>query len=100
MGVPPHAIVKIELANTTRQEAAGIADFLLSRDTRRILLVTESLHMRRARSVFERAGLWVAPASSDTYSKTAHSPGTRLSLTLRLIEESMALVYYKAAGYL
>ena len=70
MGVPPQAIVKIELANTTRQEAAGIADFLLSRDTRRILLVTESLHMRRAQKQHSppRRGGVAAPIIQKTRS--------------------------------
>ena len=100
MGVPPNAIVKIEMVDTTRQESEEIADFLLKRNARRILLVTESLHMRRARLVFERAGLQVFPAPSDTYSKAAYSPKERLWLAIRVIEQSMALVYYQVAGYI
>ncbi len=100
IGIPSSAIIKMETANTTREESAGIGRLLLQRNAGRILLVTESLHMRRARLVFERAGLKVSPAPSDDYSKAANSARDRLWLATRILQESAALVYYRAAGYL
>ena len=100
MGIPPEAIFKEETANTTREESVHIAGLLRQRNIARILLVTESLHMRRAKLVFERTGLQVLPAISTDYSVAAVSPGGRLWLTTRIFQEAVALIYYRIAGYI
>ena len=100
MGIPSEAILREDTANTTREEAVHIASQLRLRHITRILLVTESLHMRRAQAVFERAGLQVLPAASADYTIMAISPGERLRLTIRILQEGAALIYYRAAGYL
>jgi len=100
LGIPPGAILIEETAQTTREEAIHIASTLRARDAARILLVTDSLHMRRAVRVFEHSGLQVQPAISDDYSSSAVSPGDRLWLAMRICQESAALVYYKIAGYI
>ena len=100
MGVPRDAIIKEEKANTTREESIRISAQLASRGVQDILLVTESPHMRRAKYLFERAGIEVRPAPSDNPTVAAVSPGERLQLALRLIQESLALVYYRIAGYI
>ena len=99
-GIAPHAILKEETANTTREESIRISALLKERGVGRILLVTESLHMRRAKLVFERAGLEVFAAPSDDYSAAMKSPGDRLFLVKRIAQESAALLYYRLAGYL
>ena len=100
MGIPPRSILTEETARTTREEAVHIANTLRSRGANQVLLVTDSLHMRRAVRVFERSGLQVQPAVSDDYSGSAVSPGDRLWLAMRICQESAALVYYKIAGYI
>ena len=100
MGIPPGAILKQEAANTTREESLDIAQTLRGRNARKILLVTESLHMRRARALFERAGLEVQPAVSTDYPSLRDSPGARLSLAMRIARESGAFLYYRLAGYI
>src|SRR5262249_22471298 len=100
MGIPPEAIIKEQTANTTREEATHIADTLRKRSINRVLLVTDALHMRRAKLVFERAGLEVWPAVSADYTVAAVSPADRLWLAMRVAEESLALVYYRLAGYI
>ena len=100
MGIPPGSILMEETAKTTREEAIHIANTLRPRDATRVLLVTDSLHMRRALRVFERSGLNVQSAVSDDYSSSAVSPGDRLWLAMRICQESAALVYYKIAGYI
>jgi len=100
MGVPRDAIIKEETANTTRDESIRISALLTARGVHDILLVTESAHMRRAKYLFERAGMEVRPAPSDNYTVAAVSPGERLRLALRLVQESLALVYYRIAGYI
>src|SRR5262245_47276875 len=48
MGIPPGSIVKEETAHTTFEESIHIYSTLRPRGADRILLVTDSLHMRRA----------------------------------------------------
>jgi uncharacterized SAM-binding protein YcdF (DUF218 family) len=100
MGVAPETILKEETANTTREEAVRISRLLMHRGLRRILLVTESLHLRRAKLVFESAGLEVFPAASDDYSIAVTTPSARLWLAVRVVQESAALAYYRVAGYI
>ena len=71
MGIPPGSILMEETAKTTREEAIHTASTLQARDATRVLLVTDSIHMRRAVRVFERSGLHVQPAVSDDYSSSA-----------------------------
>jgi uncharacterized SAM-binding protein YcdF (DUF218 family) len=100
MGIPPGSILKEETAKTTREESIHIADTLRSRHATAILLVTDSLHMRRSARVFERAGLDVQPAISADYPCSLVSAGDRLWLAMRVVQESTGLVYYKLAGYI
>jgi uncharacterized SAM-binding protein YcdF (DUF218 family) len=99
MGIPPDAILREENANTTREESLHISQALRQRHANRILLVTDSLHMRRAMYAFERTGLLVQPSISADYPSAVVSAKDRLWLTMRIVEESAALLYYRAAGY-
>jgi uncharacterized SAM-binding protein YcdF (DUF218 family) len=56
LGISPEAILTDDQARTTREEAVRMRQFLSSRGVGRILLVTDSPHMLRARGVFEGAG--------------------------------------------
>jgi uncharacterized SAM-binding protein YcdF (DUF218 family) len=56
--------------------------------------------MRRAMLVFERAGFQVFPAPSDNLSGGAGSTFDRLNLMRRVLQETGALIYYQAAGYI
>ena len=100
MGIQADAILLEETANTTREESMRIGELLLSRNARRILLVTQSLHMRRAKLVFERAGFHVLPAPSDQYPKIASGPAGRFWLMFRVLQETVGLLYYRSAGYI
>lgn len=98
-GIARHNILKEETANTTREEAVRISAMLKERSVTRILLVTESLHLRRAKLTFEETGLQVLPVPSDDYSTGMRSPRGRLFLTKRIVQECLGLVYYRVAGY-
>ena len=100
MGIPADAILLEKTANTTREESMRIGELLLSRNARRILLVTQSLHMRRAKLVFERAGFQVMPSPSDEYPRIASGPANRFWLMFRVLQESLGLLYYRVAGYI
>jgi uncharacterized SAM-binding protein YcdF (DUF218 family) len=100
LGLAPEAVIGSIAVHTTRDEAQRVAAILGKRGLNRILLVTESLHMRRAKAVFEKSGLTVDPVPSDDLPDIATLPSERLALTFRLLEESTALTYYKLAGYI
>ena len=100
MGVPPAAIIKEETANTTFEESIHISAALHARGAGHILLVTDSLHMRRAMRVFAHAGLDVQPAVSADYPAALTSPQGRLWLAMRIAQESAAMIYYRLAGYI
>lgn len=100
MGIPAEAILKEETANTTREEAIRISRLLMHRGLRKVLLVTESLHVRRASLAFRSAGLEVFPAPSDDYPAWATSPTARIWLAGRIVKESAALAYYRLAGFI
>jgi uncharacterized SAM-binding protein YcdF (DUF218 family) len=104
-GVPADAI----LAETSRQigdepnthgEAAHARKLLRSRGVRRVLLVTDSQHMRRARRLFEWVGFSVFTAPIDEISLDASTPEERLNLMRWIGEEWLARLYYLAAGYM
>ena len=98
LGVSGPAIKEISTAQTTREEAQRAAALLLPKN-RHVLLVTESLHMLRAKLVFETAGFIVSPAPSDNFPKYAHSPEERLLLMRGVLMHSSGLLYYWLAGF-
>lgn len=100
MGIPAGSILLEKTARTTYEESVRIADLLRPHKASRILLVTESLHMRRAKLLFERAGFQVLPAPSDEFPNVLFSPADRLWLMTRLLQETLGLMYYRVWGYL
>lgn len=100
LGVPSEAIRIEASALTTREEAVRMGGMLHAENVRRILLVTDSQHMRRASALFSRGGFQVFPVTADARSGAGTSPGARLRLLRDLLGEWMALGYYRVAGYL
>lgn len=100
LGVSQDAIITEERVWTTREEAIRIGALLRDRQVRRILLVTNSQHMERARRLFERVGLEVLPATADDISDSDSSPEGRLELMRIALQEIIARLYYRMAGYL
>jgi uncharacterized SAM-binding protein YcdF (DUF218 family) len=96
--IPAEAIVTESRARTTREEAARVRDLARSRGIRRVLLVTNSGHMARARPSFERAGFEVHAAPSDTYFAPT-APEARLGLMRDIVQEVFGWIYYRIAGY-
>ncbi len=71
LGVPREAIVCLEGPRNTEEEARRIKGSGVGR----VLLVTSAWHMKRARMLFERAGLEVVPAPTDyEMAYTAEAP--------------------------
>ena len=100
LGVPQEAILRLDRTRTTREESIQTADLLRQRNAKRITLITDSMHTRRAKRLFERVGLEVYPAYSADYVIAMTSPRDRLWLSMRVAQESLALIYYRLAGYI
>jgi uncharacterized SAM-binding protein YcdF (DUF218 family) len=100
LGVPAEAILVGDQAQTTRQEARESASLLQPRGVRRILLVTGTQHMPRARPLFEREGFEVLPAAVDEMPRQTIKPEMRLDIARRLIQEALARTLYRATGAL
>ena len=64
-GVPLEALIPEDSSRTTAENARETARILAGQGIREVILVTSALHMRRARGLFERAGLAVIPAPTD-----------------------------------
>jgi len=98
-GVPQHAILIETKARTTREEAQREKALLQPKGVRTILLVTDSLHLLRARPLFEQAGFEVRSAPSDTFFDP-DTPEERLGLMRGVLGEIVALLYYRMAGFI
>ena len=99
LGVPSGAIVT-QTATTTRDEARVAAALLRPRGVHSVLLVTDSLHLVRARGVFERAGFEVLPAPADQSFVFGSVARERLAMAHALARELAGWLYYRLAGYL
>jgi len=100
LGVPPEAILTESSSWTTREEATHLRKLLAPRGIRRILLVTNSLHMWRAKYVLQRAGFEVVPAPVNEFETKSDSPQDRLLLTGKIAQELLARLYYRLTDIL
>lgn len=82
-------------SETTAENAANSARVLASAGVRRVLLVTDAMHMARAKLVFEHAGLEVVAAPTAYFTTRAFSP-----LQLLPSASGMAGSYYAAYEWL
>ena len=99
LGIAQTAILTECRVHTTREEAARLASLLQPLGIRTILLVTNREHMARSQPLFESVGFAVHPAPVDVLSQAAE-PGARLQLTRQVLQEFLARLYYRLAGYL
>jgi uncharacterized SAM-binding protein YcdF (DUF218 family) len=100
LGVPGDVITTEPRGLTTRQEAALTAGRMRELGGRRVLLVTGTHHMLRSRLLFVREGLDVVPAPVVEISPVAEQPEARLDLARLMLQEALARVYYRLAGFL
>jgi uncharacterized SAM-binding protein YcdF (DUF218 family) len=100
MGIPEKQIVELKNVDTTRDEAQQTSRLLAPGGVKHVLLVTESMHMRRSKAIFEAFGFTVSAAPSDNFPDTANSPVERLFLGIKLVMHAGGLIYYHIAGYI
>jgi len=98
-GVPDTAILASSAGHTTHEEIAALQPLLKARGVRRLILVTDGAHMRRAMGLVRDAGFEVLAAPVSEV-ETPTRPEPRLRLLRAALRESLALVYYHIAGYL
>jgi uncharacterized SAM-binding protein YcdF (DUF218 family) len=96
LGVPESSIRLETASRNTRENADASAPLLRSLGVRRVLLVTDRLHMRRGEGVFARQGFKVARASVPIYE--GHSDN--VSMLRAGSREYTALTYYRLRGWL
>jgi len=105
-GVAREAIVREGRARTTSENAVETAKLLRARGVRRVLLVTSSIHMRRALATFRAEGIETVPSPCDAL--VAGPPATgvfaflpspeALARTHRALKELLGLAYYRLTG--
>jgi uncharacterized SAM-binding protein YcdF (DUF218 family)/lysophospholipase L1-like esterase len=95
-GVPADRILTEAKSTSTFENAVYAAPVLRAAGARRILLVTDALHMRRASRVFEAAGYTVERASVPL-GATHQSASSVLATAMR---EGAALAAYRARGWM
>jgi uncharacterized SAM-binding protein YcdF (DUF218 family) len=98
LAVPASAIVMVESALTTQEEARDVAAALRPRHVQRVLVVRNRLHLVRSLGVFEEAGFVALAAPSAEISDT-DEPEDRLQVMRHVTKEVLARVYYRVAGY-
>ena len=105
-GVAREAILLEAKARTTAENAAETARLLRPRGVRRVLLVTSSLHMRRAFASFRAEGIEVVPSPCDALvagpparGVFAFLPGPEaLARSHRALKELLGLAVYRVTG--
>jgi uncharacterized SAM-binding protein YcdF (DUF218 family)/lysophospholipase L1-like esterase len=96
VGVPEASILMESSSTTTHENGDRSADLLRRRGVRRVLVVTDRLHMRRAAGTFAQLGFEVRRASVPIYE--GHPNNT--SMLSAGAREFAALAYYRWKGWI
>jgi uncharacterized SAM-binding protein YcdF (DUF218 family)/lysophospholipase L1-like esterase len=96
LGVPDKSMIVERRALSTHENAQLSAPLLRAANVRRVVLVTDRLHMRRSRAVFEREGFAVAPVSVPIYEGHIDN----VSMLAAGLREVAALAYYAMRGWI
>jgi len=105
-GVPPAAIVEESQSRNTHDQAQAIAPILRRYGSRRFVLVTSPMHMRRSLAVFRAAGLDPVASVAPVRSELVPPPPWLLpnddsfALSDAAVYDYVALVYYWSRGWL
>ena len=91
LGVPADLILLERESRSTWENAVMSAPLLRAHGIRRIVLVTDRMHMRRAAAVFARQGFVVEPSSVPIY----EGHPDNVSMLAAAFREAAALIYYR-----
>ena len=96
VGIPPAAVRTETTSTTTWENAAHSAPYLQAVGARRLLLVTDRLHMRRSEAAFARFGFAIERASVPMYLGYRDN----VDMLYHTIRERVAYRYYAARGWI
>jgi uncharacterized SAM-binding protein YcdF (DUF218 family) len=95
LGVPADAVLEETRSRNTRENAVRAYELLMPRGVHRVLVVTDSIHMRRAEASFARAGFEVERASVPQ----ACVSSSNLAMLRSALHEYLGWLYYSYSGY-
>jgi uncharacterized SAM-binding protein YcdF (DUF218 family) len=98
-GVPAESVVVENESISTRENGVFTARLLKDMPGRKTLLTSDS-HMFRARRVFEKVGVDVAPMPIPDISKRANSWSLRWGLFIAELNETARIGYYFVKGWI
>jgi uncharacterized SAM-binding protein YcdF (DUF218 family) len=96
VGVDSTRMLVESASRTTLENAERSAPLLRAHRVRRVLVVTDAVHMRRASGVFESMGFAVERKSVPSY----RTYSDNVALAAAAVREVAALAYYKTRGWL
>jgi uncharacterized SAM-binding protein YcdF (DUF218 family) len=96
MGVPEGAMALEKSSGNTWENATMTSRMLLPRGIRKILLVTDAVHMRRAEACFRSVGFEVGRVSVPIFRRARFNP----DLLLEVVHEYLGWWYYRYKGYI
>ena len=103
MGVPERQILLTGIVTNTADEAAEVRALMEFGGMRRVILVTSSFHMPRAKMLFDRAGIVSIPYPTDFKASGGHSDwmsfvpsANGLNQTSNAVREWIGRLYYRA----
>ncbi len=95
LGVPSSAVLLEESASSTWENARNSSRLLRARGVRRVLLVTDCLHMRRAEIFFRAFGFETERSSVPALQLYSDN----LGLLRAALHEWLGLLYHRLGGY-
>jgi uncharacterized SAM-binding protein YcdF (DUF218 family) len=103
LGTKAQVIETKEAARNTRDEARAVAALAEQRGWKRVIVISDSLHLRRSAALFEREGLEVIarPCLEDDFDLDALEPGEpRLKALRSWTHEVIGMQVYRMRGWL
>ena len=98
MGIPSDRIVTEPFATRTYENGTRVAAIMRTNGWQTAVLVTDAIHMHRARLVFERLGITVYPSAS--FSERSLSALRGLILLEYVTYEVIGTMFYRVRGWL
>jgi uncharacterized SAM-binding protein YcdF (DUF218 family)/lysophospholipase L1-like esterase len=96
IGIPESDLVIESVSLSTHENAQRSATVLRGLGIRRVVIVTDILHMSRAQASFEHYGIAVERSSVPVYEGHANN----VSMLASAAREFLALAYYRARGWI
>ena len=100
LGVPQKAILLEKSSMNTDENARFSSDILRKRGVNRILLVTDPIHMFRAKESFQHYGIYADPVPTAGKEFIGSEARGGWNLFRRVLHEYIGIAYYRARRFL